>query len=100
MTGPALGKTCGAEPVENPQTPVENPARKILDAMSLNLKTNVKAVTRSGRSREAARVDNLTDTVAGLNQILGAVLDGQDALRAQLDSIEARLKAAEYDGDI
>lgn len=68
--------------MEKRKTAVENPATKILDAMSLNLKTpSYKSVTRSNPSGVREAVDNLNDLVA-------AILSAIDVINARLDALE------------
>lgn len=72
-------------PVDSAKRPVENPARKILDAMSLNLKNQYKSLPRSSTSDAREAIHNL-------DQILGGLLDAVDLTNARIDALEAAFR--------
>ena len=79
---------CGQQSSTRRQNPVENPARKILDAMSLDSKnkTSYKSVTRSSTSGVREAVDEL-------NQIVTSLIDALDLITARIDAIDAQINA-------
>lgn len=86
---------CGQRPVDNPTPPVDNsqnPARKILDAMPLILKTDSyksRSDSQSTGGREV--IHNLGESVHSQDQIVAAILDAIDLINARLDAIESQL---------
>lgn len=77
---------CGQRPVENPPPAVENPARKILDTMSLNLKTP------SYKPRTDLQPTGTREEIHRLNEQLAAVLNAIDLINARIDAIDNQME--------
>lgn len=79
---------CGQRPVDNSRPAVENaenPARKILDAMSLNLKTP-SYKPRTDSQPTGAR--DVIHRLAELDSLVASILEAIDLINARIDAIE------------
>lgn len=87
---------CGQRPVDNPTRPVDNsqnPARKILDAMSLDSKNDsYKSVKNLYPTGARETLHNLREVVHNQDRIVAAILDALDLLSARIDAIENRIQ--------